>query len=151
MNGRSLIALSVTIFAAGCQPPAPEGFARFVPAPEIARQALSTALEGWREGKAAGLIETVSPHVYLIDKRLRDGRKLDSFEILGEFPADNARGFAARLKFAGEGPDEPALARYLVLGIDPLWIYRQEDLEMFLHWMHAMDEPKGDEISKGSP
>jgi hypothetical protein len=52
-----------------------------------------------------------------------------------------ARPFAVRL-ILGE-PREIVATRYLVLGLDPLWVFRQEDFERMLHWEHKMDGTAG--------
>ena len=59
-------------------------------------------------------------------------------ELIGEVSTDAARGFAARLTL--EKPDEEPVVRFLAIGIDPLWVFRQEDYELFSHWMHPMDQ-----------
>jgi hypothetical protein len=66
---------------------------------------------------------------------------LEDFEILGEVPGATARCFAVRLKLREPVGDEKV--RYAVFGIDPLWVFRQEDLEMLSHWEHPMppEEP----------
>jgi hypothetical protein len=144
MRAGLLFSIGLVVLATGCHDREPEGFAKFIPAPATARQALSKALEAWREGEAPGPIDNGTSKLFLIDARRQGGRKLAAFEVIGEVSADNARGFAARLTFDDDGPEESPTSRYLVVGIDPLWIYRQEDLDMFCHWMHAMDEPKKD-------
>ena len=37
---------------------------------------------------------------------------------------------------------ELPVVRFVVFGIDPLWVFRQEDYEMFAHWEHLMDGPE---------
>jgi hypothetical protein len=66
---------------------------------------------------------------------------LDDFEILGEVPGPTGRCFAVRLKLREPVAEEKV--RYAVFGIDPLWVFRQEDLEMLGHWEHPMppEEP----------
>jgi len=129
----------ILILMCGCQGE-PEGFARYVPAPSSARRAVEMALEDWRAGNPPRAIESVAPQVCVVDSLRPAGRRLERFEIVGEVPADNARGFVVRVVLEGE--DTPQRARFLVVGIDPLWVYRQEDYESFSHWMHAMGEEK---------
>ena len=55
---------------------------------------------------------------------------------------DNVRPFAVRLLL--DTPAETITTRYLVVGQDPLWVFRQEDYELILHWEHKMtDEERG--------
>jgi hypothetical protein len=124
----------------GCVRRDRDGFERYVPAPATAKLALEAALEAWMRGQPPGPIDTVSPKVCVVDSLRAAGRPLERFVILGEVPADGARGFAVRVTLKGE--ESPTLARFLVVGIDPLWVYRQEDYENFSHWMHSMAEEK---------
>ena len=50
--------------------------------------------------------------------------------------SDETRAFAVRLSL--ENPPEVQVVRYLVVGNDPLWVFRQEDYEMISHWEHPM-------------
>lgn len=52
-------------------------------------------------------------------------------------PIGKARPFAVRLVL--DKPSETVATRYLVMGQDPLWVFRQEDFERMLHWEHKMD------------
>ena len=58
----------------------------------------------------------------------KGGQKLREYEIVGEDapPAQNQgpRTFTVKLTLA-QGP--PVEVKYMVIGIDPLWVYRDED------------------------
>jgi hypothetical protein len=58
--------------------------------------------------------------------------------FLPSWEVENARQFIVRLPLDGE--DAPQLIKYNVLGRQPVWIFRLDDYEMFLHWEHPMDE-----------
>jgi hypothetical protein len=132
-------ALLAALAAWGCRGRS-EGYERYVPPPGPARAALAAVLDAWRDGHPPE--EAVGPrgNVHVVDKQRRPGQRLAQYEILGEIAADNARGFAVRLTL--EDPDEHPVVRFLVLGVEPLWVFRQDDFEMISHWMHPMDEPK---------
>ena len=50
--------------------------------------------------------------------------------------------FVVKLRL--EQPREEQTARFIVLGQDPLWVFREEDYEMAAHWDHqAMMKKKG--------
>ena len=89
-------------------------------------------------GGGAGDIdrELIRPVIFVSDCARKLGQKLDRFEILGEAPGDSPRCFAVRLVLAN--PREELTTRYIILGIDPIQVYRHEDFEMLLHWDHAM-------------
>jgi hypothetical protein len=36
--------------------------------------------------------------------------------------------------------------RYIVLGIDPLFVFRQEDFDLLMHWDHHMPASQAKEI-----
>ncbi len=41
------------------------------------------------------------------------------------------------------------MVRFLVVGIDPILVFRQEDYELISHWEHKMDP--GDEKTAATP
>jgi hypothetical protein len=121
--------------AAGC---GGDGRARFTPAEPAARQALEAALTAWQDGKPAGPVEGTSPVVHLVDARRRPGQRLQSFVVLGPVPGDAPRVFSVRLTL--DNPREDQKVRFVVLGLDPLWVMRHEDYDMLSHWDHPMDD-----------
>jgi hypothetical protein len=118
----------------------PAGFERYVPKAQLAGAAIASVLDAWRAGRPDDAALGTNPAIHLVDKHRKEGQRLKSYEILGEVATENARGFAVRLKL--ENPDESPVVRFLVLGIDPLWVFRQEDYELIAHWMHKMDPPR---------
>ena len=112
---------------------------RYVPAPEQARSTIATALESWRRGEAVGEIHDTKPSIIVADSYRRAGQTLEQFEILGEVAGLTQRTYLIKLVFAN--PTAEVKVRYAVLGIDPLWVYRHEDLELLAHWEHKMPAP----------
>jgi hypothetical protein len=96
----------------------------FNPSSDKARQALEAALDSWQSGNPHGKVPGTSPAVEAMDVKWRSGQKLKSYEILGEESGTEPRFFKVRLTPA-QGP--PVEVRYAVVGIDPLWVYREED------------------------
>ena len=84
-------------------------------------------------------MKNTHPALFVVDTYRRENQTLTSFEILGEVPGTTKRTFLVKLTLAN--PDAQEKARYSVLGIDPLWVYRHEDLEMLAHWEHPMPSP----------
>ncbi len=109
---------------------------RLVPAPELARAAVAAVLEDWNEGNASERIDKLPVRIQVIDKHRKVGQTLESFEILGEAPGATSRCFAVRLKL--NNPEAEEKVRYVVIGLDPLWVFRHEDFEMLSHWDHIM-------------
>jgi hypothetical protein len=121
--------------AAGCGGPGPDDY---VPPSDSARSALTAALDAWQRGEAPGRLEG-DPAIHVGDTHRRPGQTLGSYEILGELPVADGRRFAVRLTLANPAQEEKA--NYLVIGIDPLWVFREEDYRMVTHWDHNMPAP----------
>jgi hypothetical protein len=147
MNHRAIViwtmAIGYAVLVTGCQPDRTAD--RYVPPAQTARQALEAALRSWREGRPAGKVEGTSPQVYLVDTCRRPGQTLKSFSILGETAGEGPRCLAVRLRL--DNPEEEQRARFVVFGVDPLWVYRYEDYEMMIHWACAENEDE----SKNTP
>jgi hypothetical protein len=130
------------IGAAICPGCAPEqkknALERYVPATELARHALEAMLVDWKEGLEPGPIDRLAVGVCVVDKQRKKGQTLDEFEILGEAPADKVRCFAVRVKLSG--PEAEEKVRFVVIGIDPLWVFRQEDFESLGQWSCGKQE-----------
>jgi hypothetical protein len=109
----------------------------FVPTEETAQRTLETALLAWQNGKLPPTrVQESSPAVQLLDTHYQPGQKLASFKVLGPTTGDAERCYAVRLTM--DNPREEIRARYVVLGLDPLWVMRYEDFEMVMHWDHAI-------------
>lgn len=102
----------------------------FSPPADKAREALEAALNHWKAGNPPGTVPGTSPTVEAVDSRWKAAPKqLQAFEILGEEPAASEAApkyFKVRLTTAKGPPQE---VRYVVLGIDPLWVYREQDFQ----------------------
>jgi hypothetical protein len=114
-----------------------------------ARQALESALTTWRDARAPLPASFGTRSVRFLDQHRRPGQRLLSFEILGQRDVVNARQFTVRLFLEQEAA--PQLVRYVVLGRQPVWVFRLEDYEMISHWEHKMDEPASSAQSKQEP
>jgi hypothetical protein len=115
----------------------------YVPELDQSRHALEMALEAWRQGRPTGLLTDGPPAVCVVDSHRRPEQVLRSYKILGQTPGEGPRCFAVRLYL--ENPTEEQKARYLLVGIDPLWVYRHEDYEMMIHWECAGEGPNAPE------
>lgn len=132
------VALAVlTAFAAGCGSDLPD---HYTPPAATAQQALTAVLEAWKAGQAEPSMELADPPVRLqvADSYRRAGQRLAGFEILGEISADGPRSYSVRL--ALENPSAVEETRYYLMGIDPLWIFRDKDYTSFIHWDACAEE-----------
>lgn len=122
------------LLAGGCDSgPAEEDF---LPPAEVAANALTAVLQNWQQGAPEEELHQRNPAIHTSDTQRVEGRLPVSFEILGEAPVDGGRRFAVRLKFAA--PAEETDVQYVVVGIDPIWVFRKEDYDLLSHWDHAM-------------
>lgn len=122
-------ALAAAIAGCGQRP----DYSKYIPAVDTAQAALETALAAWRSGQTAPLrLTDPDVAVEIIDAQRKPGQRLVGFEIQGEESAEGPRCFVVRLDL--ENPADTLQVRYYVLGLDPLWIFRQEDYDMVNHW-----------------
>jgi hypothetical protein len=96
-----------------------------LPAEAKARAALETALAAWKSGQACGHVEGDAQGIEVVDRVWQAGGKLTSFEILRADDKPGPRWFAVKINL--KNAREPQEVRYAVLGLDPLWVYREED------------------------
>ena len=139
----ALLGCGLVVFVVGCRA---RTRADYIPSEERCRQALSTALEAWKRGEPAGRIEG-TPTIQVVDARRRAGQRLENYEILGELPGDDGRRFAVRVALANPKAEERI--DFILIGIDPVWIFRQDEYDMVTHWEHNM--PGADGGKKVSP
>jgi hypothetical protein len=118
--------------ACGCADKTPN----YTPSFPVAETALRQALEAWKAGEPAGEIPQTQPVVHVVDVGRKPGQMLEGYRILGETRAASGRTFAVTLNLAN--PAEEVKTQYIVVGIDPLWVFRQEDYELLSHWDHHM-------------
>jgi hypothetical protein len=127
--------LTCVVFAAvlvgGCGGPQ-RGYERFIPSEEAGQAALETALSAWRDGQQPGLMREAGPAIRLVDSQHKPGQKLTAFTVLGPTTGDAPRCYAVRLTF--DEPREEVRGRFVVFGLDPLWVMRYEDYEVVMHW-----------------
>jgi hypothetical protein len=135
-----LTAMSVVLLCfsvVGCGKPAPDPDS-MVPDAVKARRAIEIALTSWvDEDSKPQMLEGV--RVQHMDRRRAQGQHPTSYEVAGSVREDWARGFVVRLTWADL--PEPETVTYLVTGIDPMWVLRRDEIELLLHWEHAMDDP----------
>ncbi len=132
-----------TVACSGCTNRA----SKFVPAPQVAQRALADALDAWQAGQPSGPVDKTSPLVHVTDNLRKSNQRLVAYKILGEKPTNHGRAFIVQLDL--ESPSENLKAEYIVVGIDPLWVFRREDYELLMHWDHHM-APIAKESAKDS-
>lgn len=103
-----------------------KSYDKYIPSDDKARQALEAALSAWRDGKKPGPVEGAPMPVQVVDTKWQAGQKLKDFEILQDEPGDGPRVFSVRLTLQ-KPAGQKVVVRYVVLGKDPLWVYREDD------------------------
>lgn len=125
-------ALFTVLAAAGCdRNPRAEDF---VPPEATARAALDAYLTAWAAGDTGVTVPGTQPPVVVADELRTKGRTLAGYAILGPTPADAPRCFAVQLTLGN--PAAEVRERYVVVGIDPIWVWRYDDYLMLTHWSH---------------
>ena len=122
LRGLALLAC-VLGFAIGCSRQGKRS-EDFTPPADNARKALESALNYWQSGNPPGTIPSTTPTVEVVDSKWQSGQKLKSYEILSEESGGEQRFFKVRLIPVQGQPQE---VRYAVVGINPLWVYREDD------------------------
>ena len=107
-----------------------------MPSASEAKQAVTAALDAWVRGEPNAPLRESQPKIEFIDAHFRDGQKLQSYEFVGEVPDQGVRRFEVVLHFADGS--KPETTQYVVVGIDPLWVYRKQDFDYLMRWDHAM-------------
>jgi hypothetical protein len=110
--------------------------ARYTPQADVGEQALRDALTAWQNGQPTPIAVADKPRIEVVDAYRRPGQTLKEFRILGEVAGSGGRWYEVQLNL--DGPAQVEQVRYVVIGINPLWVFRQADYEMLSHWDHPM-------------
>ncbi len=134
--------LAMAAIATGCDPARREAVDLAPPDLASSEAALVASLDAWKaDRRASGVLIGSKPSIGVVDST-RTARPLLGYEILGPLMVvEKSRPFAVRLSL--DAPRETVATRYLVVGRDPLWVFRQEDFERMLHWEHEMAPAPG--------
>jgi hypothetical protein len=97
----------------------------YKPKSDTARQAVTKALDAWKSGQALATIPG-PPAIDTFDARWRSGAKLEQYSIEEEIKGQEHPQFKVRMKLAGKAEEA---VEYIVVGIDPLLVFRKEDYQ----------------------
>ena len=104
---------------------------------------MEATLGCWKAGKPTGRREATVPPVQVMDSFRRPGQVVEGWEILGQTTGDRAVAITVRVKLSN--PEGFETIRFLLLGTDPVLVFRQEDYDLMSHFEHKMDpEPVED-------
>jgi hypothetical protein len=108
-----------------------------VPDAATGRRAIEAMMATWEEEHPTGILEPTSPRIQVVDTYRKPGQKPVGFKILSESADSRVRTFSVRLALVE--PEESPVVRFLIVGIDPILIFRQEDYDQLMHWEHRME------------
>ena len=143
MTGARMACLIMScLLVFGCGPR--DRSSEFIPSVSVAESAVKAGMEAWKKGEPAGTVAgTKRPVIHVVDSERAIDQTLIGYEILGEVPGNAPRCFAVRVQLSN--PEKEVRLRYIVVGIDPLWVFRQEDYDRLSHWAHPMEDEKKNE------
>lgn len=120
------------------------GYERYVPDVAKAQEALNLVLAAWKNGEPAGALnfDSAAITIQVADSTRRPGQRLVDYELLGEVAGEGPRTFVVRLKL--DNPSAEREVRYYLVGIDPLWVFRQEDYDALIHWDVCVPDDQGE-------
>jgi hypothetical protein len=115
----SLIVLAAFVGCGGGSAP--------LPSTSASRQALQASLDAWKAGKPASTLTAQKPSIEAVDFEWKGGKVLTEYVLGEDSPGQGTQTFSATLTLKGE----PAVksVQYMVLGLDPIRIYRDEDFK----------------------
>jgi hypothetical protein len=128
MNVRSIFLVAAT-FAAGCGIEGKSGAP--MPTGTEARQALEKALDTWKAGKSPASIADQAPKIDVVDYQWKAGDVLESYSIVAEKQGEGNKTFGVKLTL--KKPPGSKDVEYMILGKDPVRIYRDEDFTRMLN------------------
>ena len=144
MKRPRILGALVGLLAIGCAR-TPDGSRTPLPKPADARAAMEAALGCWKAGKPTGRRESTTPPVQIMDSFRKPGQAVDGWEILGQTTGERAVAMTVRVQFTS--PKATETIRFLLLGTDPVLVFRQEDYDLISHFDHKMDP----EPAEGAP
>ena len=127
--------LSILIALAGLTGPGCGGGSAPLPSHDAARKALTGSLEAWKAGKPASTLAAEKPSIEAVDFEWKAGKILTDFTLGDESPGQGTQTLGATLTLKGE--KAPKAVQYMILGLDPVRIYRDEDFRRALNMDNA--------------
>ena len=120
---RIVVLSCAAISLAGCG----TGEEKYIPSENTAREAVDAALTAWKSGQAHGTVNSFAVPIDVYDARWQAGKKLETFEFVREEQSEGHRKFIVNMQLTGDKAAEEVT--YLVVGNDPLLVFRQQDYD----------------------
>ena len=119
-------ALAAIFLASGCLGCASKTYDHLIPAEDTSREALEDALAAWENGATDSKVVASGRTIQVLDAKWRSGQKLASFEILSVEPDEDGKSWFS-VKLVMKKPAGEQTTRYVVIGKEPIWVYREDD------------------------
>lgn len=100
---------------------------KYIPKSDFSRRALEAALTQWKSGQSHGPIKNFDVKIDVFDARWQNKKKLESYEILREEKSNGPKTFVVKMKL-DEDKEEKEVT-YLIVGKDPLLVFRKQDYD----------------------
>jgi hypothetical protein len=120
-----VVSLLLPVIQSGCGRNGEPDLRRYTPNSATAREALDKALDSWHRGDPLGNDIGGSPTIRIVDASRQAGHKLTRYEIIAESSGESPTRFSVRLQL--ENPSQELEAKYVVVGRDPIWVFREEE------------------------
>lgn len=106
-----------------------------LPSTVVARQALQTSLDAWKAGKPSSSLAEEKPSIEAVNFEWKAGKVLSNYTLGEEASGQGVQTLSASLTIKGEpGPKE---VKYMILGLDPMRIFRDEDYHRAMNMDNA--------------
>jgi len=132
---RCSVLTMIALWAGFALPGCGGGAKAFAPRGASAREALDATLTAWKNGEKPDALASRSPAVHAVDSHWRSGQSLQSFEVVQEEAGEGVQRFSVKLttkEGGAKSKDVHADATYVVVGRDPVWVYRDDDYARLL-------------------
>ncbi|MFO0818335.1 MAG: hypothetical protein U1A77_10365 [Pirellulales bacterium] len=111
--------IGASVLSGGCGPKLPP-----VADPELAKQALQTALEAWKNGQTIESLTKQTPAIYFNEEVWQGGQTLLKYELQENRASGRGWQFDVQMTL-GNAPDSPRVFHYLV-DTDPAIVIVQQ-------------------------
>lgn len=129
--------LAAVLAAAGLFGCARNSVERFTPSVDTATQCIEAALGAWRDGRPIDALADSQPAIHVVDTVRSPRQQLQGFEVLSKSRASGS-GWIYVVRLTFDQPAAPERVRFVVVGLDPIWVFRKEDYDRLAHWEHPM-------------
>jgi predicted small lipoprotein YifL len=96
-----------------------------LPPAAVARQALQASLDAWKAGKTSSSLIEGEPAIEAVDFEWKAGKVLSDYTLGEEATGQGVQTLSASLTIQGEA--SPKEVKYMILGLAPTRIFRDED------------------------